>query len=638
MPTDLFWLPKHSDWSSAFAAARKLPPAEAATRLRELANCDIDFLQTNQLDRALMKIADAARAEASAAKPVRLALLGSSTLAHLVPGIRVAAYRRGLWVETFEGDYGLYRYELEQAGQKESPLHQFAPDVVLLAIDGHHAARGTPQEAVADMEACWEFARRNLNCVVVQQTILPVFPALLGSNEHRLPTSPHFVIDRANTMLRAASEVANVPLLALDQFAQQEGLRAWHDPALWHRSKQEVHPRQVHIYGEHVARLLASLRGRSYKALVLDLDNTLWGGVIGDDGLEGIVLGQGNAVGESFVAFQQYAKALAQRGVVLAVCSKNDEANALAPFLQHPEMVLKREDIAVFTANWTDKATNLRAIAEQLNLGLDSLVFADDNPMERGLVRQELPMVAVPEMPEDPADYVATIAAAGYFETTSVTEDDRARAQQYQANAAREAARASTTDLPAYLRSLEMKLLWSPFDRVGLARITQLINKTNQFNLTTRRYTEAEVQTKMQSPGSVTLQLRLTDRFGDNGIISLLIGELNADKVLVMDTWLMSCRVLGRQVEEATLNLLAERAKQAGAAAIEGIYLPTKKNGMVRDHYGRLGFTQIEEKEDGSSRWLLQLADFEPRPVLMETITAESTRSALAEQPVEQTT
>ena len=633
MPQDLFWLPKLPEWSTAFAAARKLPPAEAAARLRELANFDIDFLQTNQLDRALMKIADAARAEASAAQPIRLALLGSSTLAHLVPGIRVAAYRRGLWVETYEGDYGLYRFELEQAGQPESGLHKFAPDVLLLAIDGHHAARGTAQDALSDIEACWDFARSNLNCVVLQQTVLPVFPPLLGSNEHRLPTSPHFIVDRINIMLRAASEVANIPLLSVDQFAQQEGLRAWHDAALWHRSKQEVHPRMVHIYGEHVARVLAAMRGRSSKALVLDLDNTLWGGVIGDDGLEGIVLGQGNAVGESFAAFQQYAKSLAERGIVLAVCSKNDEANALSPFLQHPEMVLKRDDIAVFTANWTDKATNIRSIAEQLNLGLDSLVFADDNPMERGLIRRELPMVAVPEMPEDPADYVGVIAAAGYFETTSITADDRARAQQYQANAAREAAKSTSTDLPAYLRSLEMKLLWAPFDRVGLARITQLINKTNQFNLTTRRYTEADVQSKMQMPGGVTLQLRLTDRFGDNGIISLLIGELDSDKTLVMDTWLMSCRVLGRQVEEATLNLLVEQAKLAGARAIEGVYLPTKKNGMVREHYGRLGFDKVEEREGGSSRWVLPLENYEPRPVLMETIQTLTTNQAVqAEQ------
>jgi FkbH-like protein len=620
MSRNLFWLPRKADWNSAFSAARKLPAAEAAAALRALAGFDMDFIQTGQLDRALMRIPDAARAEASAARPIKLALLGSSTLTHLIPGIRVAAYRRGIWLDIYEGEYGLYRYELEQAGQPESSLRQFAPDVILLAIDAHHAARDTPREALADMEACWDFAHRNLNCALVQQTLLPVFPPLLGNNEHRQPTSPHYVVQRTNSLLRAAAELVNVPLLALDSFFQPEGLRAWHDAALWHRAKQEVHPAMAHLYGEHVARLLAAMRGRSAKALVLDLDNTLWGGVIGDDGLEGIVLGQGNAVGESYVAFQQYAKALAQRGVVLAVCSKNDEANALSPFTDHPEMVLRRDDIAVFTANWQDKPTNLRSIAEQLNLGLDALVFADDNPFEREMVRRELPMVAVPEMPDDPAEFVWTIAAAGYFETTDVTDDDRARGAQYQANVAREAARGSATDLPAYLQSLEMKLLWGPFDRIGLARITQLINKTNQFNLTTRRYTQPEVEGKMQTPRALTMQLRLLDRFGDNGIISLLIGELNGDGALVMDTWLMSCRVLGRQVEEATLNLLAAQAQTMGARSIEGVYLPTKKNGMVREHFARLGFEKIEENEDGSSRWRLPLDTFAPRLVVLQTV------------------
>jgi len=626
MSKDLFWLPTNSAWSEGFAAARKLPAAEAAARLRELANCNIDFLQTVQMDRALQKIADAGRAEANASKPVRLALLGSSTLGHLAPAIRVAAYRRGLWVEIFEGEYGLYRQELEEAAGESSELRKFAPDVLLLAIDAQQATRGSAEDALHEMEACWELARRHLNCVVVQQTVLAVFPALLGNNEHQMADSPRTLVARINELLRPAAERAGVLLLALDVFAQQEGLRAWHDAALWHRSKQEVHPRVSHLYGEHVARLLASVRGRSYKALVLDLDNTLWGGVIGDDGLEGIVLGQGNAVGESFVAFQKYAKALAARGVVLAVCSKNDEVNAESPFAEHPEMVLKRGDIAAFVANWQDKATNLRVIAEQLNLGLDALVFVDDNPFERALVRQELPMVAVPEMPEDPADYIETVAAAGYFEATAVTEDDRKRSEQYQANAAREAAKTTATDLPGYLRSLEMKLIWRNFDRVGLSRIVQLINKTNQFNLTTRRYTEADVLAKMEQEKksrALTLQLRLTDHFGDNGIIGLLIGELDAERTLWMDSWLMSCRVLGRQVEEATLNLLAREAKAMGARAIGGVYLPTKKNGMVREHYGRLGFEKTEDNADGSSRWRLALENFVPHEVLMETVEGE---------------
>ena len=626
MSSELYWLPAAPDWAERFSAARKLSPPEQAAALRELANFNIDFLQTTQLDKAIQKITDAARAEASAAKPVRLALLGSSTLGHLVPGIRVAAYRRGLWVDVHEGDYGLFRHELEGAARDaESRLARFKPDVLLLALDAATVAAGSADEALAQMRACWQLAQK-LGCVVVQQTVLPVMPPLLGSNEHRGPASPFAVVAQVNAALRAEAPGAGVHLLALDAFAQEYGLRAWHDAALWHRAKQEVHPRMSHLYGEHVARLLAALRGRSAKALVLDLDNTLWGGVIGDDGLEGIVLGQGSAVGESHVALQRYARALAGRGIVLAVCSKNDEANALAPFTEHPEMVLKREDIAIFVANWQDKATNLRDIAARLNLGLDALVFLDDNPFERNLVRQELPMVAVPELPEDPAEYVAALAAAGYFETVEVTEDDRQRAAQYQANAARDRERDHATDLDAYLRSLDMQLVWKPFDTIGLARITQLVNKTNQFNLTTRRYTEAEIRALMNDANNVTLQLRLTDRYGDNGIISLLIGRMRGD-VLEMDTWLMSCRVLGRQVEEATLNLLVEQARAAGAREIEGVFIPTKKNSMVRDHYPRLGFAAAGDEADGVTRWRLAVDTYQPRNVWIQEKRGQDDRS-----------
>ena len=276
---------------------------------------------------------------------------------------------------------------------------------------------------------------------------LPVHPAFLGNNEHRLPGSRLAFIARLNHELRLLADEDGVDVLAVDAPAAVDGLKAWHDPALWHRAKQEISPATAPIYGELVARLLAAEQGRSSKCLVLDLDNTLWGGVIGDDGLAGLVLGQGSALGEAFVDFQDYARELSRRGVILAVCSKNDEANALEPFDHHPEMVLKRTDIASFVANWHDKASNIRAIAEELNIGLDSLVFVDDNPFERSLVRRELPMVAVPEVGDDPATFAQTLADAGYFETVTVTEEDRVRTEQYQGNRRREQLKASTTDL-----------------------------------------------------------------------------------------------------------------------------------------------------------------------------------------------
>jgi FkbH-like protein len=328
--------------------------------------------------------------------------------------------------------------------------------------------------------------------------------------------------------------------------------------------------------------------------------------------VEGLVLGQGSALGEAFVAFQDYARELSRRGIILAVCSKNDEANALEPFDRHPDMVLRRSDIACFVANWSDKASNIRAIAQELNIGLDSLVFVDDNPFERNLVRRELPMVAVPEIGDDPAGFVRAIADAGYFESLAVTEEDRERTSQYHGNRAREALRTSTTDLESYLRGLEMHLVWRRFDRIGLQRIVQLINKSNQFNLTTRRYTEDETLAVMDEPRAVGLQLRLIDRFGDNGVIAIVIGRMQADQDMLVDTWLMSCRVLGRQVEPTTLNLLAQEAKKLGARRLIGEYIPTKKNRMVKDHYAKLGFTVVATNAAGGNRNMLDLTNFRP--------------------------
>jgi FkbH-like protein len=274
-------------------------------------------------------------------------------------------------------------------------------------------------------------------------------------------------------------------------------------------------------------------------------------------------------------------------------------------------------------ANWTDKATNLRTIAQRLNIGLDSLVFIDDNPAERALIRGTLPMVAVPELPEDPGLFAQTIADAGYFEGIAVTGEDLARASQYQANLARETTCISATDVDAYLRGLNMELRWSRFDRVGLQRIVQLINKTNQFNLTTRRTDAASVSALIGDSRALTLQLRLLDQFGDNGVIAIVACRFADDAAdLTLDIWLMSCRVLGREVEAATLNLIATQARLLGATRLIGEYCPTEKNGMVREHYARLGFDLLDRQPEGTTFWSLPLADFQPLPSFIRTVEA----------------
>jgi len=302
------------------------------------------------------------------------------------------------------------------------------------------------------------------------------------------------------------------------------------------------------------------------------------------------------------------ALALRARGVVLAVCSKNEEANARAPFREHPDMLLREDHIAVFQANWTDKAANLRAIAEALNIGVDALVFLDDNPAERMQVRRELPLVGVPELPDDPALYPRTLAAAGYFEAVSFSKEDRERADYYQANAQRAAALNASGDIGAYLASLDMVCTISLVDDVARARVAQLINKSNQFNLTTRRYSEGEMVAAIRDPAKHVVQVRLVDRFGDNGVIAVLIAEQMTD-AWEIDTWLMSCRVLGRRVEEACLAHLAAAAREAGAGALIGKYIPSPKNAMVKDHYQKLGFS-LENEADGTTTWRLALDAF----------------------------
>jgi FkbH-like protein len=625
--TDLHWLPTVPDWRQSLRAFPADPEAARDSAVK-LANARLNFVLTNALDETVRRALPGGPA-ALATKKVRLAVLGSSTVTHLLPGIRVAGLRRGLWIDTYENDYGQY---LQELSDPDSPLHGFKPNAVLVALDAYHLAAGitagmdagTAAAALAEMQdrllEVWRLAREAFRCPIIQQAALPVHPAVLGNNEHRLPGSRAWFVTRLNAAIRSMAEAEGVDVLAVDDRAARDGIGKWHDTALWHRSKQEVSPNAGPMYGDLVGRWLAAAQGRSFKCLVLDLDNTLWGGVIGDDGLEGIALGQGSPLGEAYTAFQDYVRELSRRGVILAVCSKNDEATALEPFEKHPDMVLKRADIASFVANWSNKADNIRAIARELNIGLDALCFIDDNPFERNLVRQELPMVAVPEVSDDPTGYPLALADGGYFEGLSVTDEDRERTSQYQGNKARDLLKAAVTDLPSYLRGLEMELVCKRFDKLGLQRIVQLVNKSNQFNLTTRRYTDEDILSVMADPDAFGLQLRLTDRFGDNGIIAIIIGRLLENKDLYVDTWLMSCRVLGRQVEQTTLNLIVREATRLGARRILGEYIPTKKNAMVKDHYARLGFTVTATDEAGGSRSILDLAAFSPAETFIHVV------------------
>ena len=639
MLSDLAWLPSppadFRDRLRTLRAEAGSPGDAFFERTVALATHALDENQLGQLAR-LGREAAAGSPPAAFAK-LSLGLVGDGTLSLLAPAIAGSGLRHGLLLDVVEGAYGS---AVQQAMDPASPLHAAGLDVLLIASDARALGLASAAASLPDAEARVEAAfsqlkliaegfRTTVSAAIMVQTVVAPLEPLFGSFDRVEATSSYAMVEALNRRLAAWAAEGQVVLLDIARLAHSVGLERWDAPRHWHASKLSFAPEMTPVYADVVARTLAALRGRARKCLVLDLDNTLWGGVIGDDGVNGILLGQGSAAGEAFVAIQDIALELRRRGVVLAVCSKNEEAAALLPFREHPEMRLKEDHIAVFQANWTDKAANLRAIAETLNIGIDALVFLDDNPAEREQVRRELPMVAVPELPDDPALYPRMLMAAGYFEAVAFTADDRERAAMYQANAARAAAVQASGDLDSYLASLDMVCTIRPVDAVSRPRVAQLINKSNQFNLTTRRYTEAQVEAAEADARRHISQVRLVDKFGDNGIICVLIADRMGERWEI-DTWLMSCRVLGRRVQEACLAHLAQAARDDGAGRLVGRYVPSPKNAMVRDHYEKLGFTRVAEHQDGSAEWELQLSGYAiPQlPMIIDDKSAEPIRAA----------
>jgi len=556
----------------------------------------------------------------------RLAILGGCTTTQIAQAIELALFSQGGGVEVFETEYGVYRQEILDPG---SELYRFQPTIVLLATTwrdlihrpsvelGREEITALVDAELAGWSALWRTVHDRSGCLVVQNTFDRPAWRQMDNHEMRHPASLWRFVSRVNDAL-ADRAPPYVVLHDVDSLAALAGRRAWGDERFFFHAKMPCAPEFIVDYGFSVASLLAAQLGLSKKCLVLDLDNTCWGGVIGDDGLGGIRLGQGDGEGEAFVAFQQYAKALKQRGILLAVCSKNEEHIAKEVFEKHTEMVLRLDDISCFMANWTDKAANLREIARRLNIGLNSLVMVDDNPAERALVRQLAPEVAVPELPDDPAGYIQAIEAHHYFQTLSLAQEDLQRAEYYRANAQREQALSGSADVGEYLQSLAMVARIGPVTAMSLERTAQLINKSNQFNLTTKRRSAAEVSAIAADPQWLTRTVSLSDRFGDNGLISVLLAKVEGD-ALVIDTWLMSCRVLKRGVEILLNNNLCRWAIDRGLQRICGEYVATPKNDLVREHYAGLGYVQIYGDVADRTQWEMSLsANWRPQPVFIE--------------------
>ena len=587
-------------------------------QLQKFVSYNLSANQANRLYRAYNKLDDAKKATIGAAfSSVKLGIVSNGTMDLMYSMLFIAALRHGVLLDIVGSDFD---QALQEAVDPQSHLNQSNLDMVLISLDyrGYRFAYNTysvnkegfdAEEAHSYLTQIVEGFRQHSGVNSIVQTLAKPPVSLLGSLDKSLPQTLANTIDEFNRKIVKTCSESSSYLFDVGAIAADFGNQRWFDERQWLLSRIPFSHDALPVYGERLGALLGAIRGKSKKCLVLDLDNTVWGGVIGDDGMDGIVVGEGNPVGEAHLSLQRYALELKEHGIVLAVCSKNDEKNAIEPFRDHPDMLLKEQDIAVFVANWNDKASNLKYIAQTLNIGIDALVFVDDNPAEREIIRQMLPSVGVPELPNDPALYTRTVCQANYFEAVTFNQEDKLRAEQYRQNSQRQALLSSSEGIEDYLNSLEMKGSVKPFDKLGRKRITQLINKTNQFNLTTKRYTEEQVEQFEHSKDHVTMQIRLRDRFGDNGMISVVIGEVHGD-ALEIDSWLMSCRVIKRDLEKLVCDQLVEAAKSLNLANVKGTYIPTAKNQLVENHYRELGFDLVEQKGD-ETYWTLDVNDYE---------------------------
>jgi FkbH-like protein len=532
------------------------------------------------------------KAEAPFRRHCRIALLSSTTIDFLAPVLRAQCFGAGIDAEIYIGPFNQYGQEIRDPN---SGLTRFRPDIIVIATDwrslGLRDEEDSPGEVIrehtARLESLWREARERLGATVIQFNYeTPPFDAL-GHMSAALAGGRGRLLRAINLALwESAVRTQGVTILDVDQIAARFGKDLWHDPVLWYTAKQYPSAAAMPALGRQLTAMLRAILGLTSKCLALDLDGVLWGGVIGEDGLAGIQLG-GSPAGEAFVDFQRYLESLARTGVLLAVCSKNNPEDAVLPFRQHPEMVLRERDIAVFMANWKPKEENLRAIAATMNIGLDAMVFVDDNPAERSRVRQNLPEVEVVEMPADPAQYVAAVSRLGLFETLAITREDRQRTVSIRENLERKTLESTAGSVDDYLAQLDIKVQLAPFDEANLPRIVQLINKTNQFNLTTRRRGDAEVRALLAA-GAYTQAMRAGDRFGDSGLAGVLIAIPEGGGLRV-DTWLISCRVLGRRLDEVMFAALVRYAAENHYTDVTGEYIPTAKNGQVADLYARLG-------------------------------------------------
>jgi FkbH-like protein len=565
-------------------------------------------LAPEEIDRA-GRFIQKARADGPLANgALGIELLGQCTTSWLVPALTAVAWGQGQVCSVAEGEYDNVLQDLNRLA-----VAQPAPDVVVLIpwTQRLFGGSGPGDERVEDeltfWRHAWEVAGR-MGARLLQVGYDWMTPGAEGYGLAGEPGNQVDLVRAANAALRQNRPPGSY-FLDLELVSGMMGREAFYDPRRYYWTKQPFSERGTVRLAEHLWAGARALVTGPKKVLVLDLDNTLWGGVVGETGPLGVALGE-SPDGEAYRAFQKHVKALSQRGIVLAVASKNNPADGIEPFEKNSEMILRLDDIAAAEINWEPKGTTIRRIARTLNLGLDSFVFFDDNPAEREQVRQAIPEIAVADVPAEPAEYARALEAGLWFETTSLTEADRDRALQYAVERKRRALEQSAGTMEDYLRSLEMRADVRAIDEADLMRVVQLLGKTNQFNLTTRRHSREDVLRLLALPDAIGMTLRVEDRFGDHGLIGVMIAVPSQEdaRVLRVDTWLMSCRVIGRTVEEFSMGELLERARELDYREIHGEYIPTKKNALVSELYVRMGFQRVRVGDDQAVLYVLEVA------------------------------
>ena len=555
-----------------------------------------------------------------------VAILGGSTTHDIRDMLELFLLNNGIRPNFFESEYAQY-WQDAMFGNDE--LDALKPDVIFIHTSNRNLNIVTPQETRSKLikllqeqfehfGVMWDKLTDKYHCPIIQNNFEYPYYRLLGNRDASDFRGRVNFITRLNLMFYDyADSHENFFINDINYQSSDYGLSRWSDPFYWHMYKYALCLDAIPVLAFNVANIIKSIFGKNKKAVALDLDNTLWGGVVGDDGVENLELGQETSMGQAYSEFQGYLKSLHDRGILLNIISKNDNKNAVDG-LNHPQMILKPDDFISIKANWEPKSQNLIQMAKELSLLPESFVFVDDNPAERAIVEQNVPGVAVPAL-DRVEHYIAAIDKAGYFEATTISDDDLKRNEMYEENLKRAELQSTFTDYHAYLLSLKMSAEIAAFTKVYMSRIAQLTNKSNQFNLTTKRYSQEDIETIANSSEYITLYGKLEDRFGDNGVVSVVIAHINGSELDIM-LWLMSCRVLKRDMEFAMMDELVRRASKLGIKIINGYYFSTAKNGMVRDFYSQHGFKKISENDNGDAKWSINVSDYKNKNTVIKII------------------